>query len=114
MRFNKAQSSRYQVKELIAERAALGVFAALPGITGLAQVQGIDMLTPNMIENGASGAVFFGNYAVLDLEVVHSNVCSNGCSFGHAFNEGAVCGKSQVLSDNYGGRSSDNYLGRLI
>ena len=82
MRFNKAQSSRYQVKELIAERAALGVFAARPGVTGLAQVQGMDISIPNMIENGASGAVFrFGSYAVLDLEVVHSNVCSNGCSF---------------------------------
>ena len=82
MRFNKAQSSRYQVKELIAERAALGVFAALPGITCLAQVQGMDMSTPNMIDHGASGVVFrFGSYAVLDLEVVHCNVSSNGCSF---------------------------------
>lgn len=35
--------------ELIAERAALGVFDALPGITGLAQVQGIDMSTPKLL-----------------------------------------------------------------
>jgi O-antigen biosynthesis protein WbqP len=35
--------------ELIAHRAALGVFAARPGITGLAQVQGIDMSTPELL-----------------------------------------------------------------
>ncbi|SIT67097.1 Sugar transferase involved in LPS biosynthesis (colanic, teichoic acid) [Ectothiorhodosinus mongolicus] len=35
--------------ELIAERAALGVFSARPGITGLAQVQGIDMSTPALL-----------------------------------------------------------------
>lgn len=32
--------------ELIAERAARGVFEARPGITGLAQVNGVDMSTP--------------------------------------------------------------------
>jgi len=36
-------------EELIAERAARGVFKALPGITGLAQVQGIDMSTPALL-----------------------------------------------------------------
>lgn len=35
--------------ELIAERAARGVFAARPGITGLAQIQGIDMSTPRLL-----------------------------------------------------------------
>lgn len=35
--------------ELIAERAQRGVFAARPGITGLAQVQGIDMSTPRLL-----------------------------------------------------------------
>lgn len=35
--------------ELIAHRAALGVFAARPGITGLAQVEGIDMSTPELL-----------------------------------------------------------------
>jgi O-antigen biosynthesis protein WbqP len=35
--------------ELIAERAARGVFDARPGITGLAQVQGIDMSTPELL-----------------------------------------------------------------
>ncbi len=35
--------------ELIEERASRGVFAARPGITGLAQVQGIDMSTPRLL-----------------------------------------------------------------
>lgn len=36
-------------KELIDERASRGVFDARPGITGLAQVQGIDMSTPKLL-----------------------------------------------------------------
>jgi len=36
-------------KDLINERAARGVFDARPGITGLAQVQGIDMSTPKLL-----------------------------------------------------------------
>jgi len=39
----------FNQRELIAHRAALGVFAARPGITGLAQVQGIDMSTPELL-----------------------------------------------------------------
>lgn len=35
--------------ELIAERERLGVFAVRPGITGLAQVRGIDMSTPSLL-----------------------------------------------------------------
>lgn len=35
--------------ELIEERAARGVFAARPGITGLAQIKGIDMSTPKRL-----------------------------------------------------------------
>lgn len=35
--------------ELIAAREALGVFNARPGITGLAQIQGIDMSTPEKL-----------------------------------------------------------------
>lgn len=35
--------------ELIQERMSLGVFSARPGITGLAQVQGIDMSTPRLL-----------------------------------------------------------------
>lgn len=36
-------------RELIAVREALNVFVARPGITGLAQVQGIDMSTPEKL-----------------------------------------------------------------
>jgi O-antigen biosynthesis protein WbqP len=36
----------FNQEELIAERSALGVFDARPGITGLAQIQGIDMSMP--------------------------------------------------------------------
>lgn len=35
--------------ELVGERAKRGVFAARPGITGLAQIQGIDMSTPRLL-----------------------------------------------------------------
>jgi lipopolysaccharide/colanic/teichoic acid biosynthesis glycosyltransferase len=35
--------------ELIAERARQGVFLARPGITGLAQIKGIDMSTPALL-----------------------------------------------------------------
>ena len=35
--------------ELICERASRGVFDALPGVTGLAQIQGIDMSTPKLL-----------------------------------------------------------------
>lgn len=39
----------FNQQELISHRAALGVFTARPGITGLAQVQGIDMSTPEVL-----------------------------------------------------------------
>ncbi|KLN65597.1 sugar transferase [Vibrio sp. VPAP30] len=35
--------------ELIAERDALGIYNVLPGITGLAQIQNIDMSTPGLL-----------------------------------------------------------------
>ena len=39
----------YNQEELIAERESRGVLAARPGITGLAQVNDIDMSTPNLL-----------------------------------------------------------------
>lgn len=39
----------FNQKELISERAPRGVFDVRPGITGLAQVQGIDMSTPSLL-----------------------------------------------------------------
>ncbi|CAH8223045.1 sugar transferase [Vibrio aestuarianus] len=39
----------FNQEELIKERDALGVYDVLPGITGLAQVQNIDMSTPQLL-----------------------------------------------------------------
>ncbi|MCG3730770.1 sugar transferase [Vibrio cincinnatiensis] len=39
----------FNQQELIKERDALGVYDVLPGITGLAQVQNIDMSTPELL-----------------------------------------------------------------
>ena len=39
----------FSQEELIGERERLGVFAVRPGITGLAQIRGIDMSTPQLL-----------------------------------------------------------------
>ncbi len=39
----------FNQQDLIVERAARGVFGARPGITGLSQIQGIDMSTPELL-----------------------------------------------------------------
>jgi O-antigen biosynthesis protein WbqP len=39
----------FNQNQLIEERDALGVYAVLPGVTGLAQVQNIDMSTPKLL-----------------------------------------------------------------
>ncbi|MDR1311741.1 MAG: sugar transferase [Burkholderiaceae bacterium] len=39
----------FNQEELIAERTVRGVFDARPGITGLAQIRGIDMSTPRLL-----------------------------------------------------------------
>ncbi|MEV3832244.1 sugar transferase [Aeromonas allosaccharophila] len=39
----------FNQEELIRERDALGVYEVLPGITGLAQIQNIDMSTPTLL-----------------------------------------------------------------
>ncbi|MDO6776587.1 sugar transferase [Shewanella sp. 3_MG-2023] len=39
----------FNQEELIKERDALGVYNVLPGVTGLAQVQNIDMSTPKVL-----------------------------------------------------------------
>ena len=39
----------FNQRELIAERDKRGVYRARPGITGLAQIQGIDMSTPELL-----------------------------------------------------------------
>ena len=60
-------------QDLIAQRAALGVFAARPGITGLAQVQDIDMSTPELLAKtdaqmlASLGLVDYFRYIVLTV-----------------------------------------------
>lgn len=39
----------FNQEELIKERDALGIYNVLPGITGLAQIQNIDMSTPKLL-----------------------------------------------------------------
>lgn len=39
----------FNQEELIRERDALGVYSVLPGVTGLAQIQNIDMSTPQLL-----------------------------------------------------------------
>jgi lipopolysaccharide/colanic/teichoic acid biosynthesis glycosyltransferase len=39
----------FNQKDLIVERTTRNVFSARPGITGLAQIQGIDMSTPELL-----------------------------------------------------------------
>jgi O-antigen biosynthesis protein WbqP len=51
-------------QELIAHRAALGVFIARPGITGLAQINGIDMSTPELLAR--TDAQMLASLGVLD------------------------------------------------
>ena len=42
-------SNAFNQEDLIAMRESRGVFEVRPGITGLAQVQGIDMSTPDLL-----------------------------------------------------------------
>jgi len=59
--------------ELIAEREKRGVFAVRPGITGLAQIQGVDMSTPTRLAEtdarmlAALGVRDYLRYLVLTL-----------------------------------------------
>jgi len=41
--------SLFNQEELITERDALGVYSLRPGVTGLAQIKGIDMSTPELL-----------------------------------------------------------------
>lgn len=59
--------------ELIAARQELGVFKARPGITGLAQVQGIDMSTPKklaQVDAQMLQTLNLGNYFYYILQTI--------------------------------------------
>lgn len=54
----------FNQKELVSERAARGVFNSRPGITGLAQVNGIDMSSPVLLAE--VDAHMLGSLTVVD------------------------------------------------
>jgi lipopolysaccharide/colanic/teichoic acid biosynthesis glycosyltransferase len=60
-------------QELIAHRTALNVFNARPGITGLAQIKGIDMSVPELLAKTDAemlaklGPVEYFHYILLTL-----------------------------------------------
>lgn len=63
----------FNQEELIAERAARGVFNARPGITGLAQINQIDMSTPVLLsETDAKmlGSLTFASYCRYILQTI--------------------------------------------
>jgi lipopolysaccharide/colanic/teichoic acid biosynthesis glycosyltransferase len=49
MSFVGPRPNLYNQEELIIERDALNVYDVLPGITGLAQIQNVDMSTPKLL-----------------------------------------------------------------
>ena len=54
----------FNQKNLIVERAARGVFDVRPGITGLAQIQGVDMSTPALLAK--TDAAMLGKMSLFD------------------------------------------------
>lgn len=63
--------------ELVEEREKRGVFAILPGITGLAQVEGIDMSDPVKLAERDSDYVGDKSFA-LDLRILLATVTGKG------------------------------------
>lgn len=63
--------------ELIAEREKRGVFEVLPGITGLAQVEGIDMSNPARLAKCDEDYVR-GASLLLDLQILARTVLGKG------------------------------------
>jgi lipopolysaccharide/colanic/teichoic acid biosynthesis glycosyltransferase len=64
-------------EELTAERASHGVFTVRPGITGLSQINGVDMSTPSRL------AVLDGEYVCnrsmrLDIEILLDTFMGKG------------------------------------
>jgi len=67
----------FNQKELIEEREKLGVFAARPGITGLAQIRGIDMSTPRLLaetDRSMLASISAGRY----LSLISMTLCGRG------------------------------------
>lgn len=77
MSFVGPRPSLVTQKELIEERDRRGVFAARPGITGLAQIRGIDMSTPRLLaETDATMLASMGLCGYLRL--ISMTLCGRG------------------------------------
>jgi lipopolysaccharide/colanic/teichoic acid biosynthesis glycosyltransferase len=63
--------------DLIQARATLGVFAVRPGITGLAQIQGIDMSTPDLLAKTDAEMIRTMGVAVY-FKYIFRTVCGSG------------------------------------
>lgn len=67
----------FNQEELIAERAARGVFDVRPGITGLAQVEGIDMSAPQLLAK--TDAHMLGNMTLVNyFKYIFKTVSGSG------------------------------------
>lgn len=72
--------------ELIAARDRLGVFAARPGITGLAQLSGIDMSTPDLLAE--TDARMVGNLRMKSyIAYIMKTVAGRGLGDGIAYSK---------------------------
>jgi len=63
MSFVGPRPNLFNQEELIKERDAKGVYAIRPGITGLAQIQKIDMSTPQLL--AATDAQMIANWSLI-------------------------------------------------
>jgi lipopolysaccharide/colanic/teichoic acid biosynthesis glycosyltransferase len=63
--------------ELIQARARLGVFEVRPGITGLAQIQGIDMSTPDLLAQTDAEMIRTMGVAVY-FKYIFRTICGSG------------------------------------
>ena len=63
--------------ELIKKRQSLGVFSIRPGITGLAQIQGIDMSTPDLLAKTDAEMIRMMSI-VLYFNYIFRTICGSG------------------------------------
>ena len=63
--------------ELIQERQKLGVFRVRPGITGLGQIQGIDMSTPDLLAKTDAEMIRTMGF-VTNFKYIVRTICGSG------------------------------------
>ncbi|OMI12926.1 lipid carrier--UDP-N-acetylgalactosaminyltransferase [Bradyrhizobium brasilense] len=70
--------------DLIQARKRLGIFAVRPGITGIAQIRGIDMSDPDRLAD--ADARYVQNFTMMgDLKIIWATLCGNGLGIDQAF-----------------------------